>query len=180
MTTDRPTSLELVRAFANTVDVEHGEDELERPGGAWAWLVSHDLLNPSSPPLTRDEADLVVATRDGIRSLIGATHDPELDPRWSAGLERAVEVSGVRPVFAPNGVTIVPSADGAAGAVGRLLGHVHDAMTDGSWDRLKLCANDACRWAFHDRSRNRSGRWCDMAVCGNRAKVRAYRERAEP
>jgi predicted RNA-binding Zn ribbon-like protein len=30
---------------------------------------------------------------------------------------------------------------------------------------------------FYDRSKNRSGRWCVMAECGNRAKVRAYRER---
>ena len=48
---------------------------------------------------------------------------------------------------------------------------------EGRWPRLKLCGDDTCRWAFMDSSRNRAGRWCDMASCGNRAKSRAFRER---
>lgn len=39
-------------------------------------------------------------------------------------------------------------------------------------DRLKICPN--CEWLFIDRSRNRSRTWCDMAVCGNRAKARLH------
>ncbi|HEX6654657.1 MAG TPA: CGNR zinc finger domain-containing protein, partial [Candidatus Limnocylindria bacterium] len=30
---------------------------------------------------------------------------------------------------------------------------------------------------FFDRSRNRSGTWCTMAVCGSRMKSRSYRSR---
>jgi predicted RNA-binding Zn ribbon-like protein len=45
-------------------------------------------------------------------------------------------------------------------------------------DRLKICPN--CQWLFLDRSRNRSRAWCDMAVCGNRAKAsRHYRRNRE-
>lgn len=46
--------------------------------------------------------------------------------------------------------------------------------------RLKICPN--CRWLFLDRSRNRSRAWCDMAVCGNRAKASRHyrRNREEP
>ena len=32
-------------------------------------------------------------------------------------------------------------------------------------------------WAFYDRSKNRSGRWCSMDSCGNVEKARAFRER---
>ena len=39
-------------------------------------------------------------------------------------------------------------------------------------ERLKICPN--CEWLFIDRSKNRSRTWCDMAVCGNRAKARLY------
>jgi predicted RNA-binding Zn ribbon-like protein len=39
-------------------------------------------------------------------------------------------------------------------------------------DRLKICPN--CEWLFVDKSRNRSRNWCDMAVCGNRAKARLH------
>ncbi|WP_439871629.1 CGNR zinc finger domain-containing protein [Rhizobium leguminosarum] len=44
--------------------------------------------------------------------------------------------------------------------------------------RMKICGN--CGWLFIDRSRNRSRIWCDMAVCGNRAKAnRHYRRKKE-
>ena len=51
------------------------------------------------------------------------------------------------------------------------------AELDGSWSRFKECGDPTCRSVFYDRSKNRSGKWCVMAECGNRAKVRAYRER---
>ncbi len=50
-------------------------------------------------------------------------------------------------------------------------------MAEGNWPRLKVCREDTCAWAFYDRSKNRSGAWCSMAVCGNRTKARAYRAR---
>ncbi len=42
-------------------------------------------------------------------------------------------------------------------------------------ERLKICPN--CHWLFLDRSRNRSRAWCDMAVCGNRAKASRHYHR---
>lgn len=43
--------------------------------------------------------------------------------------------------------------------------------------RLKLCENDQCRWVFLDRSKNRSRQWCESATCGNRQRVRRFRDR---
>ncbi len=51
------------------------------------------------------------------------------------------------------------------------------AALDGTWQRVKACDADDCLEAFYDQSRNRSGRWCDMSLCGNRTKVRAYRSK---
>ena len=42
-------------------------------------------------------------------------------------------------------------------------------------ERMKVCPN--CEWLFIDRSKNRSRTWCDMAVCGNRAKARLHYHR---
>ena len=42
---------------------------------------------------------------------------------------------------------------------------------------LRKCAAENCRWIFLDTTRNRSRRWCDMRVCGNRAKVRRHYQR---
>ncbi|MFC4899345.1 CGNR zinc finger domain-containing protein [Streptosporangium amethystogenes subsp. fukuiense] len=52
--------------------------------------------------------------------------------------------------------------------VGRVVGATAAALADGTWARLKACANDGCRWAFHDHSRSRTGRWCSMRLRGNR------------
>ncbi len=46
-------------------------------------------------------------------------------------------------------------------------------------ERLRLCAADSCDWLFLDRSKNRSRRWCDMSVCGNRDKVRRFYRRGK-
>jgi predicted RNA-binding Zn ribbon-like protein len=42
-------------------------------------------------------------------------------------------------------------------------------------ERMKICGN--CGWLFLDRSKNRSRLWCDMAVCGNRAKASRHYQR---
>jgi predicted RNA-binding Zn ribbon-like protein len=65
------------------------------------------------------------------------------------------------------------------GALADLVGIVYTAMADGTWSRLKACRRDVCHWLFYDRSRNRSAVWCQMAVCGNRTKTKAYRARRE-
>ncbi len=44
--------------------------------------------------------------------------------------------------------------------------------------RVRECAAPTCSWLFLDTTRNRSRRWCEMKVCGNRNKVRRYRDRA--
>jgi predicted RNA-binding Zn ribbon-like protein len=45
-----------------------------------------------------------------------------------------------------------------------------DLMTSPDLHRIRQCAGSSCRWLFMDTTRNQSRRWCDMAVCGNRAK----------
>ena len=43
--------------------------------------------------------------------------------------------------------------------------------------RPRRCAGQDCGWLFFDATKNNRRRWCDMRVCGNRAKVRAARDR---
>ena len=42
---------------------------------------------------------------------------------------------------------------------------------------IKACEGHACTLLFVDRTRGRGRRWCSMAVCGNRAKQAAHRNR---
>lgn len=41
--------------------------------------------------------------------------------------------------------------------------------------KLRTC--DACNWLFLDTTRNHSRRWCTMEDCGNRAKIRRFRQK---
>jgi len=50
-----------------------------------------------------------------------------------------------------------------------------ELLTNGPLDRLKQCAG--CSWLYLDASRNRTRRWCEMRVSGNRAKARRHYER---
>lgn len=52
-----------------------------------------------------------------------------------------------------------------------------ELLISGQTHRLGQCAGRDCRWLWLDQTRNQSRRWCDMAVCGNRAKARRYAQR---
>jgi predicted RNA-binding Zn ribbon-like protein len=43
--------------------------------------------------------------------------------------------------------------------------------------RIRRCASLECDWMFLDGSKRGNRRWCDMTVCGNRAKARRFYKR---
>jgi predicted RNA-binding Zn ribbon-like protein len=54
-----------------------------------------------------------------------------------------------------------------------------EMLAGGHFERLKQCPNHECGWLFFDHSKNNSRRWCDMATCGNRSKVKRHRRAAK-
>jgi predicted RNA-binding Zn ribbon-like protein len=170
-----PMPLLLVQAFVDTVDADNGTDELAEPATARAWLAKADLI-PAETVLTNGDLELARDARESFRALIG--RDP-LTAEQRRPLD-AVLAQAQPPldVTADGQVRLgaEPAGQLADGLV-RLLLIVRDAQLDGTWDRLKLCANPDCRWAFYDRSHSRRGQWCDMTTCGNRIKNRNLRAR---
>jgi predicted RNA-binding Zn ribbon-like protein len=63
-------------------------------------------------------------------------------------------------------------------ALARIADPLVRELADGHPDRIRVCANDRCRWVFYDGSRSGRRRWCDMTTCGNRAKAARHRARA--
>ena len=55
-----------------------------------------------------------------------------------------------------------------------------DLLTSADLTRVRQCPGDECGWLFLDLSRAGRRQWCDMADCGNVAKVRRFRERQRP
>jgi predicted RNA-binding Zn ribbon-like protein len=168
-----PGALELVRLFVNTVDLEDGGDELSSPAALAAWLEVHGLGRVAATP-----ADLQAALRllEAFRALLLENNGAAAREEPAAELERVAERARLALRFTPE-VELEPAATGVDGALGRLVGIAALAMAEGSWSRLKACPADRCGWAFYDHARNRSRRWCSMAVCGNRTKARSFRAR---
>jgi len=52
-----------------------------------------------------------------------------------------------------------------------------ELLTSSELPLVRFCEAPDCEWLFLDHSRNRSRRWCDMAICGNRAKARRHYQR---
>jgi predicted RNA-binding Zn ribbon-like protein len=50
-------------------------------------------------------------------------------------------------------------------------------FTDGDFSRIKRCDGHACGWLFLDSTKNNRRRWCEMEVCGNRAKQKRFAAR---
>lgn len=63
-----------------------------------------------------------------------------------------------------------PTRDPLAPVLWSVVRSAAELLTSSDLRRVRQCAGSSCRWLFMDTTRNRSRRWCDMAVCGNRAK----------
>lgn len=51
-----------------------------------------------------------------------------------------------------------------------------ELLTSSDVERVGQCPGDECGWLFLDTSRSHRRQWCDMAECGNVAKVRRFRQ----
>jgi predicted RNA-binding Zn ribbon-like protein len=175
---EAPGALEHVRSFVNTLDVDDGVDELSDGHALASWLSERGLA-PDGVRAGAAEVRGAIELREALRAVLLAHNGREPSPPEAcAVLDDAVCRGRVRLRFGADGsAALEPQAGGVAGALGRLLVIVQAAIANGTWARLKACREHTCEWAFYDHTKNRSGAWCTMDVCGNRAKARAYRER---
>lgn len=172
-----PGPLKLVQDLVNTVDLEGGTEELRTPPRLTAWAREHGVAGPAF-----DAAGLadVLVLREALREVCEAHAGLDVSPGTldalaallgRAPLRLAVDAEGAATLHPAPGLT-GPAALTAAVAAG-----IAEAVADGTWPRLKTCAADTCRWVYYDRSPSGRSRWCTMAICGSRAKMRAYRSR---
>jgi predicted RNA-binding Zn ribbon-like protein len=176
MSDTAPGALELVRLFVNTIDLEDGREALASPADLAGWLEGHGLARG----LSATDADLEAARRlrEAFRGLLLENNGVRAREESAATLGETADRAGLALRFEAAGrARLEPAASGVDAALGRVVAIAAAAMGDGTWSRLKACQADRCGWAFYDHARNRSRRWCSMAVCGNRTKARSYRRR---
>src|ERR1035437_7556697 len=138
------------------------------------WFAQRRLLEPGIV-LTADDRERAVEFRESLRDALSRTADrPSARDTESPGVLSSI-LFGVH--LSPSGPELKASGSGVDAALASIMMIAIVAVADGTWHRLKVCTNDACRWAYWDASRNRSGKWCSMGICGNRTNVRAFRQR---
>lgn len=174
-----PGRLELVRNFLNTYDAQKNVDAIATPAALTAWLKENDLIDRKAKiGVGQGEVSYAQRVREDIRALAQRNNGLDCDCP-TAELEAASRRSGYRMELDPATGTCAlrAEADGLDGALGRILAAVHAAMLERTWSRLKACADETCRWAYFDHSKNGCSRWCSPDTCGNRSKVKRFRER---
>jgi predicted RNA-binding Zn ribbon-like protein len=168
---------ELLIAFVNTYDPDVDEDALGDPPGLAEWMSASGFEVDDSE-VGSAEQRRAVALRESVRSLLLANNGREARDVELAALQDAAAQTrfGAR-LTGAGGLELVPQGGGLAALEARLVLAIERLQARGAWDRLKACADETCKWAFFDSSRNRSRTWCSMEVCGNLSKTRRYRRR---
>jgi predicted RNA-binding Zn ribbon-like protein len=177
-TAPAPGELELLQRFLNLHEHDAEGRTIAPPLETLrSFLVERGLLDPEER-FTDAGRETALELRDALRNLIAAAESGPLSPADAEAIDRAGVAGGLHPHFhAHRAPTLEPRGESVAAALARLVAIAFLASFDGRFEHLKLCAAEDCRAVFYDRSKNHSGKWCSMAECGNRAKVRAWRER---
>lgn len=186
-------SLDDTFDFLNTIELESGSlvDRFESFDDAATWLIGrgvcHSGRGPAAlRPLGVDDAAALArvrAVRAALRDVAHAvSHGRPAEAESLAEVNRAIAArERIELVRSPDGVSVGHShvGDPLDDALARLADPLVREIGIGNADRVRICADDTCRWVFYDESRAGRRRWCDMATCGNRAKAARHRARAK-
>ncbi|MGX9891236.1 CGNR zinc finger domain-containing protein [Streptomyces sp. NPDC002276] len=157
-----PGDLALIEALVNTLDIEAGTDALDTEDGRAPF------------GLTARDTETARELRESLRAALLA----------HAGHPAHQDVTPLGELLARAPLLIaLDDRDGSARLapadpeplLSRVAAAIARSLVAGTWSRLKACEAPTCHWAYYDRSPAGRGRWCSMAVCGARAKMRRYR-----
>ena len=166
----------IILEFLNTLNLTTGLDMLADPSQLLEWLRRRVSDSEQTPSIQ----DIAWATefREALRDLVSGNSGRTPSAAAVEIVDRAARAAPLGLHFHQGGsATLDPFGSSLEGAGASVLIAMRAAMAAGTWSRIKICRNPACLWAFYDRSKNRSGVWCEMAACGNRMKARRFRRR---
>ena len=186
--------LEAAVDFVNTTGLTRGRpfEDFPTAEAVVDWLAANGYF-PSevadsehgrfeeAPELDAAALRRVRALRAGLRELIDAQAEGRApQPRAVKAVNDALAAresaqlvpagSRMRLAYRREG----PPLEQALAAIARSIA---DELSEGRPERFRICENDTCRWAFYDRSRPGTRRWCEMSSCGNRMKAARHRAR---
>ena len=178
---------ELFITFANTIKLrdDPADQEARDAEALHAWLGQRALASSRvSAVQVERELPAFRELRDLVRELVARLADGRQPTgRHLRALNRVLR-DGLhyhQLVLDPTGSDrfgVSQVGDDLAQARSTIAGSLAHYLADHDRERLRICADDSCRWLFVDHSPAGRRRWCDMRTCGNRAKVARHRARA--
>jgi predicted RNA-binding Zn ribbon-like protein len=188
---------QLALDFANTISrreaPEPSRDRLSHYGRLVSWGREAELLTEKEEIRLRAEAAgrpraavaalrRALALREAIFELFAALARGERPPETAldavnAALPDALAALRLRPENGGFAWRFVHGEADLAPILAPIVRAAAELLTSADLPRVRECGSDTCSWLFLDRSKNGTRRWCDMKVCGNRAKARRHYHR---
>lgn len=168
-----PGGLGLVQDFLNTVEHQpYGPDLLADTALANAWAEQavrtwSALRGVDVQPPSLSDAD--VPKLHALRATLVKLVAGESVPGGAVSASLALSEEGE--------VRLEPAGSGWRWLASALWGEILLSQHNGTWRRVKRCHHHLCVTTFYDRSKNSSGVWCNVKICGNSANLRASRAR---
>jgi len=181
--------------FTNTVGDRGAEpqEHFNSYGDVLSWAETRRVLGAAearrlrtlagrNPTLAREAVVELRALRESLYRVLSAAGPGRTPPRADlARLNAHVELAFSRAHLAARGGRFALAFDDAgvrslsAPVTTPVVRAAIDLLTGDEAARIRMCADRVCAWLFVDGTRSHTRRWCDMAVCGNREKVRRFR-----
>lgn len=192
---DESVDAERVLAFINTLSSRPTASPVERLVSYDAlvgWAKEHHLISAAAAERLLaaarrhpHQADSVLSRAkefrealNGLAAAIDAGRQPNADVLKTIGDCLAAAYANGRLIPHEGTLQWVASADDdlerVVWEIGRAAGRL---VVSPRLGRLRACAAHDCGWWFVDDTKNRSRRWCDMKLCGNREKARRFRSK---
>jgi predicted RNA-binding Zn ribbon-like protein len=178
---DVPPAATLVLSLVNSRAAGDYPERLADGPGLHEWIRQN---SPVPAPALVTDADAAAARelRAALHTLLLA-HAGQDDPEGVAAAEEHLHRFGrshpLSVVVTAADVHFTPNQDGVAGQFAAVLAALGDLARQGTWARVKACRNPPCQFAFYDRTRNLSGRYCNPRTCGAQTATRSYRARKD-
>ncbi|MBV2353812.1 CGNR zinc finger domain-containing protein [Streptomyces sp. J2-1] len=167
-----PPSAHVLVEIANSRALSVRPDLLATPAEAVALLRTLALLPEGGTP-TEADLDEIREFRSVLNRLLAGGEDTEVRTTLNT-LARRVALNAD---FTSEEATLT-AAPGTDRPLARLVIHLFRTVSDNTWPRVRLCANEECAAAFYDTTRSRTQRWHSYTDCGNKSNVAAHRARA--
>jgi predicted RNA-binding Zn ribbon-like protein len=158
-----------------------------------AWAEHAGIIEPraryaieretrGTPLPARRSLHRALTLREAIFVIFQAVAAGKRAPRQSieilnSVLSEAMSVARVRPLHEHYVWTWIGKPTTLAQLLWPIARSAAELLVGPELGRVKVCPGHGCGWLFVDRTRNGNRRWCEMEICGSRAKMRRYHQR---